>query len=110
MNQPLTQPTPAQIVEARQYASLTQSQAAQLVHARNYNTWANWEAAAGDPRARAIPLSAWELFLVKTNQRSIDRFELERVRAGADVKPARRPSTRPQRSGGLHRRDRRRPR
>lgn len=80
ISQPLKPPAPAEIRAAREYASLTQSQAAELVHSRNYNTWANWEAERADPRHREIPLATWELFLVKTNQRSIDRRELALVR------------------------------
>jgi DNA-binding transcriptional regulator YiaG len=64
----IKKPTPAQILEARQFAQLTQPQAAELVHARNYNTWANWEADRKDPRHRSMPLAAWELFLIKTHQ------------------------------------------
>jgi DNA-binding transcriptional regulator YiaG len=64
----MKKPTPREILEAREFAQLTQTQAAELVHARNYNTWANWEADRKDPRHRAMPLAAWELFLIKTQQ------------------------------------------
>lgn len=53
-------PMPADIFAARHALGLTQTQAAFLVHT-TFRTWQRWE--AGD---RKMPLSAWELFCIKT--------------------------------------------
>jgi putative transcriptional regulator len=61
----MKQPTPAEIRAAREAAGLTQTAAAALVHAE-LRTWQHWESSAGADDRRAMPLAAWELFLIKT--------------------------------------------
>ena len=59
----MEKPTPEMIRAARVAAGLTQTEAAAVVHRPSYRTWQDWE------RGRAqMPLDAWELFLLKTNQ------------------------------------------
>jgi len=58
----LEQPTPEQIKQARYTAGKTLTQAAEIVHV-NLRTWQKWERAE-----RAMSLTAWELFLLKTGQ------------------------------------------
>lgn len=53
---------PDKIREARLAAGLTQTQAANVVYVE-LRSWQRWEA-GNNP----IPLAAWELFLIKTNQ------------------------------------------
>lgn len=82
----LPQPTPGEIRQARQQAGLTQAQAAQLVSAAQnqpYRTWQGYEVDAGKPGHRAIPLAAWELFLLLTEQHPTHR--IVRRRKGAEV-------------------------
>lgn len=55
-------PTPAEIVKAREDAGLTQTQAGELLHT-GLRTWQNWET-VGDENRR-MPAAAWELFRVK---------------------------------------------
>ncbi len=67
----ITQPTPEEVRQARENASLTQSQAAEMVSPAKlaaYKTWAGYETARGQKNHRAIPLSTWELFLLLINQ------------------------------------------
>lgn len=59
----LTQPTPAQIKSARESIGDTQAEAAARVHSPSYRAWQDWEAGR-----RAMPLAAWELYLIKTHQ------------------------------------------
>jgi DNA (cytosine-5)-methyltransferase 1 len=59
----MTSPTPEQIKEARQAASLTQTEAAALIHAE-LRTWQHWE--KGD---RAMHAGLWELFQCKLKKR-----------------------------------------
>lgn len=70
--QRVSQPTPAQVLDARRAAKLTQADAAILVTpavgARPERTWQNYEAAEGTKAHRAIPLATWELFLLLTGQ------------------------------------------
>lgn len=54
-------PAPARIRAARETAGLTQSAAGALVNAA-LRTWQQWE--AGD---RAMPATAWELFLLRAD-------------------------------------------
>jgi len=61
----IKQPAPSEIKSARLAAGLTQTEAATLVHA-GLKTWQNWESESGE--ARAMPLAAWELFLIKTTE------------------------------------------
>ena len=65
MAQQITQPTPAEIRAARIAAGKTQGQAAFCVHV-DLRTWQKWESET-EKNSRAIPPSAWELFLIKTS-------------------------------------------
>lgn len=67
----IAQPSPEQIRAARERAGLTQTQAAGLVSpasAAGYKTWSGYEQPVETRNHRAIPLAAWELFLLLTNQ------------------------------------------
>lgn len=59
----LRQPTPEQILAARQTAGLTQAEAGALVHSPSYRAWQDWERGR-----RPMRLDTWELFLLKTDQ------------------------------------------
>ena len=56
-------PTPEQIITARQRAGDTAVQAAARVHSARYQTWLDWEAG----RCK-MPGAAWELYLLLTGQ------------------------------------------
>ena len=56
-------PTPAEILAAREAAGLTQAQAAELVHASARN-WQQWEQTEGANVRRMHP-GLWELFQAK---------------------------------------------
>ena len=58
-------PTPAEILRAREDAGLTQQQAADLLFS-SWRTWQNWE--AGE---RRMPPAAWELFNAKLRARKM---------------------------------------
>ena len=58
----LTKPTPQAVLAARKAAGLTQEGAGQLLGSNN-RQWRLYE--AGD---RAMSVSLWELFLLKTHQ------------------------------------------
>ena len=67
----ITQPSPQEVQGARIHAGLTQEQAALLIstaQVKPYKTWQPYEVPAGQSGCRAIPLAAWELFLLMTNQ------------------------------------------
>lgn len=67
----IDQPSPEQVRGARERAGLTQTQAAGLVSpalAAGYKTWSGYEQPVGTRNHRSIPLAAWELFLLLTNQ------------------------------------------
>ncbi len=66
----MNQPTPAEIKAAREYVGDTQAEAAARVWAASYRTWQQWELGK-----REMPLSAWELYLIKTGQREEDKQE-----------------------------------
>jgi predicted transcriptional regulator len=66
---PLKTPTPAEIRAARDAAGLTQAAAAELVHLKAQQRWAEYESGENN-----IGLSTWELFLIKTGQRSLPRI------------------------------------
>lgn len=65
----MDQPTAHQVAAAREAAGLSQAQAAALVHT-DARTWRRWELGPGYQSGRAMPLAAWELFLIKTGQRA----------------------------------------
>lgn len=56
-------PTPADIIQARQRAGHTAAQAAKLVHIARGQTWLDWEAGR-----RNMPQASWELYLLRTGQ------------------------------------------
>jgi DNA-binding transcriptional regulator YiaG len=62
----IEQPTPAQIKSARENVGDTQAEAAARVHSPSYRAWQNWEAGT-----RTIPLASWELYLIKTGQKTV---------------------------------------
>ena len=67
----IAQPSPDEIRTARERAGLNQTQAAGLVSpatAAGYKTWSGYEQPVGTRNHRAIPLAAWELFLLLTKQ------------------------------------------
>lgn len=67
----IAQPSPDEIRAARERARLNQTQAAGLVSpatAAGYKTWSGYEQPVGTRNHRAIPLAAWELFLLLTKQ------------------------------------------
>lgn len=63
----LTPPNEEEVRAARAHANLSQSKAAALVHRTQYQRWQEWESGKIQ-----MPMDAWELFLVKTGQRSIE--------------------------------------
>ena len=70
----ITQPSPQEVQAARIKAGLTQEQAAVLISTaqlKPYKTWQPYEVPAGQNGCRAIPLAAWELFLLLTDQHPI---------------------------------------
>lgn len=62
-------PTPAQIRAARKYAGLSQEAAAALIY-KTRSAWAQWEAPESNSNHRAMDPAFWELFLLKTKQKS----------------------------------------
>ena len=64
----LKQPTATEIKEARKLAGLTQQQAAELVHRADGARWREWEGGK-----YGIDLAVWELFLLKTGQRTLEK-------------------------------------
>ncbi len=67
----IAHPSPEEVRQTRENASLTQSQAAEMVSPAKlaaYKTWAGYETPKGQKNHRAIPLSTWELFLLLINQ------------------------------------------
>lgn len=62
------EPRRAELAKARECAGLTQSQAADLIYTSPRN-WQNWEQGSD---GRAMPASAFELFLLKTGQFAFD--------------------------------------
>lgn len=68
----ISQPTPAEVKAARKAAQLSQAEATLVVAdvrgPREERTWQNYECEVGKKNHRAIPLAAWELFLLMTGQ------------------------------------------
>lgn len=69
-NKVAANPTPAEILRAREDAGLTQQQAAALVHT-SWHSWAKWEASASDENNRRMHPATWELFQVKLRIRKL---------------------------------------
>lgn len=61
-----TQPTPDQILAARQTAGHTQAQAAELVGLSGGIRWAEYE--RGGPTGRRIDACRWQVYLLATDQ------------------------------------------
>lgn len=65
-------PTPAEIVPAREAAELTQTEAGELLFT-GWRTWQNWELGVN-----RMPPAAWELFNVKVRAKKLlERGEIE---------------------------------
>ena len=62
-------PTPTQIRAARESAGLSQEAAAALIY-KTRSAWAQWEARESSSNHRAMDPAFWELFLLKTKQKS----------------------------------------
>lgn len=65
----VSHPTPAEIRAAREAAGLSQDAAAALLY-KARGTWAQWEARESASNHRAMDAAFWELFLLKTKQKS----------------------------------------
>jgi len=63
-------PTPERIVAARERAGLTQAEAAKVVHLAHSIRWSEYERGV-----HRMPLSTWELFLIKVGQREGAAFD-----------------------------------
>lgn len=77
----VSQPTPEEVRQTRENASLTQSQAAELVSPAKlaaYKTWAGYETPEEHRNHRSIPLATWELFLLLTNQHPSLKLSIKR--------------------------------
>jgi hypothetical protein len=64
-----TNPTPLQVLEAREAAGLSQAKAAAVIYATT-RTWEGWEAAEDSQGHRRMPPGMFELFLFKTGRRA----------------------------------------
>ena len=62
-------PTPLEIRAARESAGLSQEAAAALIY-KTRSAWAQWEARESASNHRAMDAAFWELFLLKTKQKS----------------------------------------
>ena len=62
-------PTSTQIRAARESAGLSQEAAAALIY-KTRSAWAQWEARESSSSHRAMDAAFWELFLLKTKQKS----------------------------------------
>ena len=74
----IEQPTPAEVRQARENANLSQAQAASLISSAvttPYRTWQGYEVPVGQRGHRQIPLSAWELFLLMSDQHVLYRLK-----------------------------------
>lgn len=66
----VNQPSPDEVRAAREAAGLTADAAGALVSSAKQprRTWEKWEKPVGTDNHREIPLAAWELFLLVTDQ------------------------------------------
>jgi len=85
----VSQPTSAEIRQAREQSGLTQKEAASLVSSAEkagYKTWAGYETEPGQTKSnhRAIPLAVWELFLLLTDQHPFFKI-LESTKGNKDA-------------------------
>jgi len=73
-------PTPERIVAARERAGITQAEAAKVVHLAHSIRWSEYERGV-----HRMPLSTWELFLIKVGQREGEPGEKKPARGGPKV-------------------------
>ncbi|KAA0178801.1 hypothetical protein FX016_22985 [Cupriavidus gilardii] len=66
----VSEPSPEEVRAARERAGLDVESAGALVSssAAPRRTWEKWEKPIGTANHRAMPISAWELFLLATDQ------------------------------------------
>jgi hypothetical protein len=69
----LEQPTPEQLRELIKKHGITRADAASMVHVST-NAWHKWSATKGSMNAREIPMSAWELLLLKLDEHPTKRL------------------------------------
>jgi hypothetical protein len=78
----IARPSPHEIRAARKAAGLTQDQATALVSEAQgpsaYRVWQSWETPVGQQNHRPIPLLAWEMFLLLTDQHPTIRLTRKR--------------------------------
>jgi DNA-binding transcriptional regulator YiaG len=63
-------PTIEEIKNARENAGDGQAEAAARVHSPSYRSWQDWEAGR-----RQMPLERWELYILKTGQEDLLKYE-----------------------------------
>lgn len=73
----ISHPTSKQVRQARLAANLTQSKAAALMGSACYRTWQGYEVQEGSDQHRKIPMSTWELFLLRTGQHPTHTLRLK---------------------------------
>lgn len=73
---PYSNPTPAEVLAAREAAGLTQTEAAIKVRGR-LRSWQHYEAPIGTVDHRHMPPGLFELFLIKTGQPVPDWMKAE---------------------------------
>ena len=67
----VSSPSPAEIKRCRLQAGLSQMRAAKIISSvapGSYKTWSGYEQNEGTVNHRKMPLAAWEIFLLMTNQ------------------------------------------
>lgn len=69
----LVTPSPDEIREILKKHRITRETASGLVHA-SVRAMHNWMAPAGSPHHRDMPLSAWELLLIKLGEIEVDKY------------------------------------
>ena len=75
----MSNPTPAQVKQARANAGLTQKQAAEVIY-KKILAWQRYE--SGD---REMDAAYWELFLIKTGQSAERERKFRNAGAGLDI-------------------------
>ena len=65
----MNSPTPEDVISARKRAGLTQEQAAALIY-KDVSSWRRWEADKTKSSARDMDPAFFELFLMKTGQKT----------------------------------------
>lgn len=64
-----TNPTPTQVIAARQAAGLTQTDAAAVI-GKPMRTWQNWEAPVGARNHRTMDPALFKLFLMEIKEKN----------------------------------------